>query len=104
MDIFVNVVGGIKIIEPAVDLGVVAAISSSFRETPIDPKTVVFGEVGLSGEIRAVGQVDARIKEAAKIGFQKAIVSATNADRMKGRNGVEIIGVKNVEDFLGAIF
>jgi len=104
MDIFVNVVGGIKIIEPAVDMGVVAAIASSLREVPIHPRTVLFGEVGLSGEIRAVSQVDSRIKEAAKIGFERVMLSKTNSARLKDTHGLEIIGVGNVEEFLEIIF
>jgi len=103
MDIFVNVVGGLKIGEPAVDLGIVASIASSLREVPIHAKTVVFGEVGLSGEIRAVSHVEARIKEAAKIGFQRAIVPVTSADKVKDGPGFEIIGVKNIEDFLDVV-
>jgi len=104
MDIFVNVVGGIKIVEPAVDMGVVAAVASSLREIPIHPRTVLFGEVGLSGEIRAVSQVDSRVKEAAKIGFQRAILPKTNGARLKDTHGLEIIGVSNVEEFLEIIF
>jgi len=104
MDIFVNVVGGIKIVEPAVDMGVVAAVTSSLREIPIHPRTVLFGEVGLSGEIRAVSQVDSRVKEAAKIGFQRAILPKTNGARLKDTHGLEIIGVSNVEEFLEIIF
>lgn len=103
MDIFVNVVGGIKIIEPAADLGVIAAIVSSFREVPINPKTVVFGEAGLSGEIRAVNQADARIREAEKIGFKRAIIPMTNASRLKNPSGLEVTGVRSVEDFLETI-
>lgn len=103
MDIFANVVGGIRVAEPAVDLGIIAAITSSLREVPIDPETMVFGEVGLSGEVRAVNQAEARIKEAAKIGFKKAILSITNATRLKGDLGIEVIGVKSVEDFLDAV-
>ncbi|HWR58462.1 MAG TPA: DNA repair protein RadA [Thermodesulfovibrionales bacterium] len=103
MDIFVNVVGGIKIIEPAVDLGIIAAIASSLREIPINPKTVLCGEVGLSGEIRAVTHVDARIKEAAKIGFERAILPKTNGARLKDNLGLGIIEVSNVEDFIEVI-
>lgn len=102
-DIFVNVVGGIKIIEPAVDIGVIAAVASSMREIPIHPKTVLFGEVGLSGEIRAVNQVDARIKEAAKIGFERAILPKTNTARLKDNLALEIIGVNTIADFLEAV-
>ncbi|HXX82031.1 MAG TPA: DNA repair protein RadA [Thermodesulfovibrionales bacterium] len=104
MDIFVNIVGGIKIVEPAVDMGVVAAVASSLREIPIHPRTVLFGEVGLSGEIRAVSQVDSRVKEAAKIGFERAILSKTNSVRLKDTHGLEITGVNNVEEFLEIIF
>lgn len=103
MDIFVNVVGGIKIIEPAVDLGIIAAIASSFREIPINTKTLVFGEIGLSGEIRAVSQVESRIKEAAKIGFKRAIMPKTNSLRLKEKYDVEITGIDNVGDFIEAV-
>lgn len=103
MDIFVNVVGGIKIIEPAVDLGIIAAIASSFREIPINPKTLVFGEIGLSGEIRAVSQVESRIKEAAKIGFKRVIMPKTNSLRLKEKYDVEITGIDNVGDFIEAV-
>lgn len=103
MDVFVNVVGGIKIIEPAVDLGIIAAVASSLREKPVHPKTVLCGEVGLSGEIRAVAHVEARIKEAAKIGFERAILPKTNVARLKDTLGLEIVEVSNVEDFLEVI-
>jgi DNA repair protein RadA/Sms len=104
MDIFVNVVGGLKLIEPAVDLGVITAIASSLKDTPVDAKSFVFGEVGLSGEIRAVAQAETRAKEAAKIGFRRGIVPAGNAEKMKQEFGLEIIGVKNVEECLEAVF
>jgi len=104
MDIFVNIVGGIKIVEPAVDMGVVAAVASSLREIPVHPRTVVFGEVGLSGEIRAVSQVDLRVKEAAKIGFERAILSKTNCARLKDAHGLEIMGAGNVGEFLEIVF
>jgi DNA repair protein RadA/Sms len=102
-DIFVNVVGGIRIVEPAVDLGIVGAIASSHREVTVEPKTLVFGEVGLSGEIRAVHQVEGRIKEAAKIGFTRALIPASNAMRMKGPFPIEVAGVRNLDDFLEAV-
>ena len=103
MDIFINIVGGLKIMEPAVDLGIIATIASSAREKPVEPKTCVFGEVGLSGEIRAVAQAEARLKEAAKIGFRRAVVPAGNADKIKGNQGIEIIGVKDCEELLKAV-
>ncbi len=98
MDIFINIVGGLKVIEPASDLGIIAAIASSFREIPIDSKTFLFGEVGLSGEVRAVAQGESRLKEAAKIGFKKAIIPKGNMERLKTDLGLTIIGVKNVEE------
>lgn len=100
MDVFTNIVGGLKVIEPAADLGIVAAIVSSFREVPIDPKTLFFGEVGLSGEVRAVAQGETRIKEAAKIGFKRAIIPKSNADKLKDTFGITVIGVKNVEEVI----
>ncbi len=103
MDIFVNVVGGMKITEPAVDIGIIAAIASSLREVQIHPRTVLFGEVGLSGEIRGVNQADARIREAAKIGFERAVLPMTNGMRLKENPGLEIIGVGKVEDLLNAV-
>ncbi|MFO0751844.1 MAG: DNA repair protein RadA [Thermodesulfovibrionales bacterium] len=98
MDIFINIVGGLKILEPAADLGIVAAIVSSFREVPLDSKTFLFGEVGLSGEVRAVAQSEARLKEAAKIGFKRALIPRGNAERMKGDLGLSLTGIRNVEE------
>jgi len=103
MDIFINVVGGLKIIEPAIDLGIIMTIASSLRDIPIEPKIFMFGEVGLSGEIRAVAYAEQRIKEAAKIGFKKALMSGTNSERLKESFGLEIMGVGNVEDALEGI-
>jgi DNA repair protein RadA/Sms len=103
MDVFVNVVGGLKLIEPAVDLGILSTISSSLKNVPIDAGTFVFGEVGLSGEIRAVALAETRIKEAAKIGFRKGVIPAGNAEKIKACPEIEIIGVRNVEDCLDAV-
>ncbi len=103
-DIFVNVVGGLKLIEPAVDLGVIATITSSLRDIPVDPRLFVFGEVGLSGEIRAVAQAEIRIKEAAKIGFKHAVIPFGNSEKIKNNFGMEITGARNVEDCLKAVF
>ncbi len=104
MDVFINVVGGLRILEPAVDMGIIATIASSAKEKPVDPRTFVFGEVGLSGEIRAVAQAEARLKEAAKIGFKKAVIPAGNADKIREGQGLEIIGVKDVEECSKAFF
>ncbi|MDR2861127.1 MAG: DNA repair protein RadA [Syntrophobacterales bacterium] len=81
-DIFINVTGGIKIDEPAADLGIVSAIISSFMNRPIDQKTIVFGEVGLTGEIRRVSQIQERVKEAARMGFNRCLMPKAQADNL----------------------
>lgn len=103
MDVFVNVVGGMKVVEPAADLGIIAAAVSSFLEIPIKPKKFLFGEVGLSGEVRAVAQGEGRLREAAKIGFKEAIIPRGNADRLNNTFGLSIIGVSNVEEAIDTI-
>ena len=103
MDIYVNVVGGLRIDEPAIDIAIMAAIASSFKNRAVDTGIFTFGEAGLSGELRAISQPDARIKEAAKLGFKKGIVPSGNANRTK-ENDIEIIGVKNVEDAIQILF
>jgi DNA repair protein RadA/Sms len=96
MDVFTNVVGGLRLSEPAVDLAVVLAVTSSLRERPVGPDVFVFGEVGLSGEVRAVAQAETRLKEAAQVGFKRAIIPAANAERLKDPSGIEIVGVRGV--------
>jgi DNA repair protein RadA/Sms len=90
-------------VEPAVDLGIIATIASSAREISIKPDTFVFGEIGLSGEVRAVAQAEARLKEAAKIGFKRAVIPAGNALKTANMEGLQVIGIKDVEEFLEAI-
>ncbi len=102
MDIFTNVVGGLKLVEPAVDLGVVLAVTSSLREVPVGKEFLVFGEVGLSGEIRAVSQADTRLKEASKIGFTRAVIPHSNAERLKETYGIDVTGVRNISEALEA--
>lgn len=97
MDIYVNVVGGLKIEEPAIDMGIIAAIVSSFKNQPIETGIFTFGEVGLSGELRAISQADIRIKEALKLGFKKGIVPLSNSRNHKGQD-IDITGVRNVEE------
>lgn len=104
MDIFVNVAGGIKVYEPAIDLGIIATITSSYKDFPIDPRLVVFGEVGLSGEVRAVNRAELRLKESANTGFKKAIIPFRNYDTLKEDYGMNIIGVRNVDECLKNIF
>ncbi len=97
MDIYVNVVGGLKIDEPAIDMGIIGAIASSFKNQTIDTGIFTFGEVGLSGELRAISQADVRIKEASKLGFKKGIVPVNNINKVESQD-IEIIGVKSVEE------
>ncbi len=104
MDVFVNVVGGLKIVEPSVDLGIITAIASSFKNISVNPELFVFGEVGLSGEIRAVAMAENRLKEASKIGFKAAIIPYGNYQKIKGVSGLHISGVKNVQECLEIIF
>jgi DNA repair protein RadA/Sms len=103
MDIFTNVVGGLKLAEPAVDLAVVLAMASSLREVPVGPEVVAFGEVGLSGEIRAVSQAELRLREAAKIGFKKAVIPKGSALRLRENFGLEIVPVGDVKEALEAV-
>lgn len=103
-DVFLNVVGGIRIDEPAIDLGILAAVASSFKEIPIDPRTFVIGEVGLAGEIRAISQIEARIKEGSKLGFTKAIIPVSNAKKLSRLSGIEVIGTASVDEALKILF
>lgn len=98
MDTYVNVIGGIKIIDPAVDLAVCLAIYSSFRNQMIKQNCVVIGEVGLTGEVRAVTQVSHRVKEAEKLGFQYAIVPFQNAKEVYSNRHIKVFGVKSVQE------
>jgi len=99
-DIFVNVAGGVKVDEPAIDLGTVAVITSSFKERPIPSKTMVVGEVGLAGEIRAISQIEIRIAEAEKLGFTRCILPKNNLDRLERKASMELIGVASIKEAL----
>lgn len=101
-DVYVNVAGGVRIVEPATDLAVTMAVASSFREQPIDPATVLIGEVGLGGEVRAVSQVEKRLREAARLGFRHAILSRHNMGRMPKGLDVGIVPVSNVLEAVNA--
>ena len=103
-DIFMNVAGGVRVIEPAVDLAIVAAIASSFLDKPVPDRTVVMGEVGLTGEVRAIGQADTRIYESAKMGFNRCIVPQSNLKRLPAMEGVEIAGVNTVSEAVESLF
>ncbi|MBR6381221.1 MAG: DNA repair protein RadA [Lachnospiraceae bacterium] len=106
-DAYINITGGIRIAEPAIDLGMVLAILSSFRNSPLSPKLMAFGEVGLSGEVRSVSQARQRVAEAARLGFETCIVpKSCEADCRKecGKNTkMEIIGVANVQEAMDRV-
>lgn len=103
-DIFINVAGGVRVEEPAVDLGVVAAMASSFLDRPVDPRTVILGEVGLTGEVRAVSQMDVRVKEAARLGFNKCILPKTNMASLTKTAKMEICAISSLKDLLENLF
>ena len=97
-DVYLNVVSGIKIVEPAVDLGVILACSSSYKNVSIPKDVVAIGEVGLTGEVRAVNMIEKRIKEAEKLGFKKCIIPESNRKLLKDNYKLDIIGVKNINE------
>ncbi|OOB80081.1 MAG: hypothetical protein BEN19_06850 [Epulopiscium sp. Nuni2H_MBin003] len=99
-DVYVNLAGGIKANEPALDLATVVAIASSFRNKNVDPHTVVFGEVGLTGEIRAVPMPEKRIIEASKLGFKRCIIPKANKNKLPHIDGIEVIGVSQISEVL----
>ncbi len=103
-DVYVNVVGGIRIDEPAIDLGIVAAVTSSLRERPIDHGTVVLGELGLGGEVRAINQADLRIREAAKMGFRRCLLPDRNLAKVDPVEGMELVGIRELGEALDAVF
>ncbi len=102
-DSYVNVVGGIKLNEPSSDLGIIAAIASSYRDKEIDGGTVIIGEVGLAGEVRAVNFIEKRINEAAKLGFTKCVIPYNNYKNLKDDPKIKVYGVKSVEEALNII-
>ena len=99
-DVYVNVVGGLQVEEPAADLGIAVAMASSLSGVPIAGDAVMIGEVGLSGEVRSVGQIERRIGEAAQLGFSKVLVPARQADAGTRETGIEVIGVRTIKQVL----
>lgn len=97
-DAYVNLAGGIKIQEPAIDLGIVMAIASSFKNRPVSQDVTVFGEIGLSGEVRAVSMAEQRVQEAKKLGFSTVILPESNRESCKKITGIRLVGVKNVQE------
>ncbi|MCX7883714.1 MAG: DNA repair protein RadA [Caloramator sp.] len=102
-DAYVNVAGGLKLDEPACDLGIICSIASSFRNLPINPKTIVVGEVGLTGEIRGVNMIEKRILEAKKLGFLKCIIPKENIRGIEIPKGISVIPVDNIHEALDVI-
>lgn len=102
-DAYVNIAGGLKINEPAIDLAIVMSLISSFKNRNIDNKTVFFGEVGLSGEVRAVSMAEQRIQEAVKLGFEVCVLPQTSLKNLKKELGIKLIGVNNVKDAIALI-
>jgi DNA repair protein RadA/Sms len=102
-DVYVNVAGGMTVDEPAADLGVVAAVASSVRNRALHPSTAVFGEVGLSGEVRGIPQVPLRIREARQMGFTRVVIPAASLDPGEGGGegaGFQVVGVRTVGEAL----
>lgn len=103
-DIFVNVAGGLKVDEPAADLGIVSAMMSSFLDKPVYRDLVMFAEVGLTGEVRGVSQPDLRIKEAKKMGFSRCLLSQNNLEGSSPPSGIELIGVGSIQEVYEILF
>jgi DNA repair protein RadA/Sms len=103
-DIFINVAGGIRIVEPAIDLGIISTVASSFLNKPIPMDTVTFGEAGLSGEIRGVGQTELRLREAKKLGFSRCVLSKKSIKALKSRIDLELVGISSVAELLSVLF
>lgn len=102
-DAYVNIAGGIRMNEPAADLGIVMAIASSYKNKPISEDTIVFGEVGLSGEVRAVTMPEQRVAEAKKLGFKTCIVPEVSIKTIGKVSGIEVIGVSSVNQAMNYI-
>ena len=102
-DAYVNIAGGMKIVEPAIDLGIVMAIISSFKNRPIEEGLIAFGEVGLSGEIRSVNQAQGRVAEAKKLGFRICILPQVCLEHMPSVEGIRLVGVRSVRDVIDYI-
>jgi DNA repair protein RadA/Sms len=103
-DVFVNLAGGLEVDEPAVDLGLVTAIASSFRNQSIDPHTAVFGEVGLTGEVRGATQAQVRAREAQALGFNRIVIPASNTKGLEKLLGLRVVGVRSVDEALQELF
>ncbi len=103
-DIFVNVAGGVRVAEPAVDLGIVSALASSFFDKPVQHRTVVFGEIGLTGEIRGISQVEPRVHEAQKMGFERCLLPLDNLKHHKKPASMDLVGIRTVTEMADLLF
>ena len=102
-DAYVNIAGGLRLSEPALDLGLVLAVISSYKDIPVSGKTIVFGEVGLSGEVRAVSMAQQRVQEAKKLGFTQVILPQSSLEQVKSITGIRLVGAATVGDALKVI-
>lgn len=102
-DVFVNIAGGVRVEEPAVDLGVAVSIVSSMRDRAVAADAVAVGEVGLGGEIRGASQIERRIQEAKKLGFSRLIIPSGNTKNLREDRGIEVIGVQTIDDAIGRL-
>jgi DNA repair protein RadA/Sms len=100
-DVIVNATGGLRVREPAADLGIALAIASSFRDTPVDSEMAALGEVGLSGEMRAVSHLERRIAEVARMGFRRCLVPKTGTKNIRPPQGLELVPVASLREALG---
>ncbi|MGO9175898.1 MAG: DNA repair protein RadA, partial [Desulfobaccales bacterium] len=103
-DLFVNVAGGVRLSEPASDLGVSLAVASSFLERALPADTLIFGEVGLTGEVRAVSAPEVRLKEGAKLGFRRALLALRQKERLGDYLGLELLGVETLAAAIRSLF
>lgn len=102
-DAYVNIAGGMKMNEPALDLAIVLALVSSYKDRAVSPKTIIFGEVGLSGEVRAVSMAEQRVNEAMKLGFDTCILPRVSLEKMKKNDKIRLCGVSNVQEAIGLL-
>ena len=102
-DAYINIAGGLRITEPAIDLGVVMAVVSSFKNRPIEDKLIAFGEIGLSGEVRAVSMAENRVAEARRLGFSICVVPMANYEACCKIEGIKVVGVASVQDAMDFI-
>jgi len=102
-DAYINVAGGMRITEPALDLAVITAIMSSHKNVALNNKTILFGEVGLTGEVRAVNMAEQRVSEASKMGFEVCILPQANKEHIKTTQGIKLIGVKSIQEVMGIL-